>query len=438
VIAASCSQPKTVAAPAPDATPRVVEGRLVEPGTAAPAAASDGIQGVDSKVTRVTVYSDRARLTREATVEVESAPTVFAFRALPGWVDDGSVRVSSSVGRILDVRVERSFLSTPADKRWKRIESEHRMLSDKLAALTDELAVLEAQKRQIEAIKAFSLEKITKDTTIGNVSVQTYASGKRALLDGLLTGKVDVITTSDIPLVANSFTHEDMRILAGINYLDNVNSIVARRDQGIDKPADIAGKRFGIQKSSAVHYFAHLFFSKHGLSEEAVEPVYMKGSKFPAAIAAGEIDAFSMREPYVSQALTKLGDNGVVFTEPGLYPQYELVVASRGLLEREPGVALAMLKALSEAERFARRNPGQAQQLVADFIKGDADALAQAWNSFSLHLRLDQSLLSALEQEARWAIRRQLTDARAVPNYLTFIHFDALEAINRRAVTIIH
>lgn len=148
--------------------------------TVAPPAAVDvadaesEAQTLRSRVTRVTVYSDRARVSRQATAEVPSEPTVFAFRSLPGWVDDGSVQVSASGGRIVDVRVDRRFLSKATDASWRQVEAEHKALADKLAALRDELAVLDAQKQQIEAIKAFSLAKITQDTLIGDINVKSY------------------------------------------------------------------------------------------------------------------------------------------------------------------------------------------------------------------------------------------------------------------------
>ncbi len=129
-----------------------------------------------SKVVRVTVYSDRARLTRQATAPATGTDTaVFAFRGLPGWVDDGSVQVAASAGRILDVRVERQFLAKANDASWRKVEAEHKALERRMAALRDELAVLDAQRAQIEAIKAFSQTKIQQDTYIGDVQVKTYA-----------------------------------------------------------------------------------------------------------------------------------------------------------------------------------------------------------------------------------------------------------------------
>jgi uncharacterized protein (TIGR02231 family) len=140
---------------------------------------------LESTVTKVTVYSDRARVTREATAEATAEPTIFAFRGLPGWVDDGSVRVASSAGRIADVRVVRDFLARANDPALQKAEADHEKLTSKLATLQDELVVLDAQRAQIESIKAFSLEKITKDTTIGNVTVESYQDVVAFISDAL-------------------------------------------------------------------------------------------------------------------------------------------------------------------------------------------------------------------------------------------------------------
>lgn len=143
---------------------------------------------VTSTIRKVTVYSDRALVSREAKVEISAEPKVYAFKQLPGWVDDGSVRVATSSGRILDVRVGRSYLARATEQSYQKAEAEARALDERLLALDDEIAVLDAQSQQIESIKAFSLDKLTKDVHAGNpaagggivvagsVGVETYAA----------------------------------------------------------------------------------------------------------------------------------------------------------------------------------------------------------------------------------------------------------------------
>jgi uncharacterized protein (TIGR02231 family) len=162
---------RVAATPAPPAAAPVV---VPPPAAQDVADAESDARPLRSKVARVTVYSDRARVTRQATAAVTAEPVVYAFRNLPGWVDDGSVQVAASGGQIVDVRVDRRFLARATDASWRKIEAEQKALAGRLAALHDELAVLDAQKQQIESIKAFSLAKITQDTTIGNISVKSY------------------------------------------------------------------------------------------------------------------------------------------------------------------------------------------------------------------------------------------------------------------------
>ena len=65
-------------------------------------------------------------------------------------------------------------------------------------------------------------------------------------------------------------------------------------------------------------------------------------------------------------------------------------------------------------------------------------ALDVFWNEYTYQLFLDQALILTLADEARWAIRNNLTNKTKVPNFMEFICLDALEAVNHRAVTIIH
>ena len=143
---------------------------------------------VPSAIRKVTVYSDRALVSREASVKLTTEPTVYAFKHLPGWVDDGSVRAAITNGRILDVRVGRSYLAQATGKSYRKAEADARVLASRLLALDDELKVLDAQTKQVDDIKAFSLDKLNKDVVAGSpppagsvvipgsVGVSTYAA----------------------------------------------------------------------------------------------------------------------------------------------------------------------------------------------------------------------------------------------------------------------
>jgi uncharacterized protein (TIGR02231 family) len=131
---------------------------------------------VASKIGKVTVYSDRALVSRQGAIKLTTAPTVYAFRGLPGWVDEGSVRAATSTGRILDVRVVRGYLARASEPRYVKAEASARELNSRLLALDDELKVLDAQAKQVEDIKAFSLDKLNKDVATGSATTNANAS----------------------------------------------------------------------------------------------------------------------------------------------------------------------------------------------------------------------------------------------------------------------
>lgn len=269
------------------------------------------------------------------------------------------------------------------------------------------------------------------------VSVENFVSGKRALLDGLFTGNVDLVTASDVPIVFNSFERQDFSVIATIFHVDNQNRIVARADSGIGTPEDLRGKRIATQKSSAVHFFLHLFLLETGISEQEVALSYMHADQLPKALARGEIDAFSMREPYVGQAKALLGGNAVVFAVPGLYYQSDQLVIANELLEKEPGIVEKVLRALVRSEAFVEANPEDSQEIVARSLGASRAEIAAIWPELSPRISLEQSLLLRLEDIARWALQRQLVNGHKIPNFLDLIYLDGLDEVKPDTVTVI-
>lgn len=189
------------------------------------------------------------------------------------------------------------------------------------------------------------------------VATEQFPSGARVIEDGLRAGRIDVVAVSETPVAGAALEGVEVRVVAQLASADNVNRIVARRDRGITSLADLAGKRLATQRNSAVHYFLDRALRQQGLEGKALEVQFLKAEDLPAALAEGRIDAFSMREPYVSRAVALLGDNAVVLAAPGLLRQFGLLVASAPWLEAHEEEAVRLLRAVARAETFARHEP---------------------------------------------------------------------------------
>lgn len=269
-----------------------------------------------------------------------------------------------------------------------------------------------------------------------DATFKEYASGKNAL-KGLLKGEVQLATTADIPIAFDSFDRQDFTIVSTIGSSDNEPRIIARKDAGIDTPADLRGKKVATQKASAVHFFLHVFLLQSGLTTDDVKLSYLKAEELAKALAAGEIDAFSMREPYISEAAKLIGqDKVVVFAKPGLYRKTFNVVAEKAVVQDKPEVVERALRALMQAEAYAIQHPAEAIAIVAKTLKAPNEEIAAIWSDASLKVSLDQSLLVGLEDEAKWIASNKFT-ANQAPNYLDLIHIDALKAVDPVLVSLI-
>jgi uncharacterized protein (TIGR02231 family) len=130
-----------------------------------------------SRITEVTVYADRARVQREAAVQLPAGVSVWRFAALPGWLDEESVRAAlqpAAAGRIADIRIERDFLARPADEEVLRAEAAVLEMADVQRELEDERKALDAEARQVEEARIFAMEKLPREAALGPVDVSAY------------------------------------------------------------------------------------------------------------------------------------------------------------------------------------------------------------------------------------------------------------------------
>lgn len=120
---------------------------------------------VDSSITAVTVYTDRAVVTRTAAVELAGGTAELVFANLPEGLVDQSLQVSgrgTAQATILDVSARRTFVDFTPNARVKELEDQLRVLRTDDRRLADAVAVL---GRQSDSINEFMRNAVaaTKD-----------------------------------------------------------------------------------------------------------------------------------------------------------------------------------------------------------------------------------------------------------------------------------
>ena len=113
---------------------------------------------------------------------------------------------------------------------------------------------------------------------------------------------------------------------------------------------------------------------------------------------------------------------------------YYLLITREELVKTRPGAITGLLKGVLEAETFLKKNERDAQDIVKSILGIDQEALMNTWSKTRFRVRLDQDLLTLMEDEGRWAIRNKLVDAEKIPDYSTFLYLEGLRKIKPEAV----
>ena len=117
---------------------------------------------------------------------------------------------------------------------------------------------------------------------------------------------------------------------------------------------------------------------------------------------------------------------------------YWLLLCKSELPRKRPQVIERMLAALALSEKIVTSNPAEAQRIIERRRADHQPSVDKKWPYHNLKVSLDQQLLVAMEDAARWSIAKGLISKGKTPNFLNFIYFDGLRAIKPEAISIIH
>lgn len=267
------------------------------------------------------------------------------------------------------------------------------------------------------------------------VRVQDCVGGQRCLRR-LFDGEVQLATVSELPVMFNSFERSDFAVVATFVTSARDVKLIARRSAGIAESAQLAGKRIGTVRGASAHYFLDAYLLFHDIDPRRIELVALPPERLGTALLRQEVDAIAIWEPYGWLAQRALGADARVLPSPRIYTEsFNLVVDRRTLAAREDEL-VKLLRALERAQRHIREQPRQAQEVLKARLGIEQAFVEATWADFDFRLALDQSLISTLEGEARWALREGHVPAgHKAPNFLHVIEPGPLRRAVPGAVT---
>jgi NitT/TauT family transport system substrate-binding protein len=267
------------------------------------------------------------------------------------------------------------------------------------------------------------------------VNILNYTSGLAAVND-LLAGKVDIAATAEFPLVSKAFDGESVSAIADIGRFE-LQELIGRRDHGIELVSDLVNKTVGVPLGTISEFYIGRFLELNGLHLRDVTVVNVSPSESVDAVVNGTVDALVIWQPYAFEAEGLLGERARVWPVQSSQRVFIVEVAGREWIAQHPDLVRRFLRSLAQAEDYVFQHPSEVKLMMQKSLNYSDGYMAKVWGKNEFSLSLDQSLVSAMEDEARWMIGNNLTNATVPPDFLNYIYLEGLEAVKPQSVNII-
>jgi sulfonate transport system substrate-binding protein len=268
-----------------------------------------------------------------------------------------------------------------------------------------------------------------------DLRLQECARG-RECIRWLADGHVDMATAAKLLVVTGAAAHRDLAIVATISASSYQIKVVARRSAQIAEAPQVSGKRVGTVPDSSAQYFLDDWLIFNDIDPATVKLIGLAPDELVAALQAHALDAIAIWEPIASTAALSLAGDAVVFASPRVYTQHFNLVAARPALAHRDADVARVLRALLRAQRAIQAEPGVASSLLAERLHMGPTQATAMMESQDYRVRLDQSLVIAMQSQARWAARRA-GDGRTGVDVLVAIDAAPLQRIDATAVGLV-
>lgn len=233
-----------------------------------------------------------------------------------------------------------------------------------------------------------------------------YALGREAM-EAMFAGGCDVATSADTPVADYGLKRDDLRILSGIAKSDKLSCIVATRKSGILKVSDLKGRRVGVSKGTAPHFFLNLVLNKNRLREKDVKLAFQKGEELQQNLADGNLDAIVTTDMNAYKMEERLADKVVLISDPGISLNHGYLAVLDATLEKKRDDLRRLLAALKSAEQVVNDSPDEAKRLFTAYLKVSPAISDKIWEDIIPRLSLDSAMVLTLEDNARWLRERE-------------------------------
>ncbi|MGE5548756.1 MAG: aliphatic sulfonate ABC transporter substrate-binding protein [Solirubrobacterales bacterium] len=218
-------------------------------------------------------------------------------------------------------------------------------------ALYNPLSVVLKQKGWME-------EEFAKD----GLQVRWQQSAGSNISLGLLnSGQVDFGSTAGAAALMGKINGAKIKAVYSFSRPE-WTALVARKDKGITKVADLKGKRVAAARGTDPHIFLIRALAKAGLTDKDIQLVAMQHDNGRQALEAGDVDAWAGLDPLMAQSEMS-GCCGLFYRAPE-FNTFGILNVRQDFADGNPALVTRVLGVYDKARKWALENPAEVKAIM--------------------------------------------------------------------------
>jgi sulfonate transport system substrate-binding protein len=198
------------------------------------------------------------------------------------------------------------------------------------------------------------------------------------ILEAINTGNIDYGYTGDAPPIFAQAARANLLYVAALPSAGANEAIIVPANSPIKTLADLKGKRVGFAKGSSAHNTTVAALEKAGLSYSDITPVTLAPADAVAAFAGGNIDAWTIWDPYL--ALAQNGDVRVIAAAKDVHRADAFFLANRDFTAKHADVVALLNQTFAQESKWASEHRAEIAGSLRESTGVDAGALTRAVN----------------------------------------------------------
>lgn len=207
--------------------------------------------------------------------------------------------------------------------------------------------------------KGWLEDEFAKDGT----SVRWVLSlGSNKALEFLNSSSIDLGSTAGAAALLGRINGNPVKVVYAYSKPE-WTALVTGKDSGIEKIADLKGKRIAVTRGTDPHIFLTRALAEGGLTEKDVELVLLQHQDGRLALENGDVDAWAGLDPMM--AASELDAGSRLFYRNPDFNTWGTLLAREEFIENHPEAIKRVIAVYERAREWARANPEELAQIIS-------------------------------------------------------------------------